>query len=83
MSNTNYPIGDQRCEEISKKDIYGEKYVDSVITIHDIKGYIVKKYEGKYWITQSSEHKVVFEDENNHRHMILISTGSIIIDQKG
>ena len=81
--DTYHPIGDQRRNDIPKKDVYTEKYIDTIITIYDISGVVVKKYEGKYWIIDTSSQKVIFEDENKHRHIIQIATGSITIDQKG
>ena len=69
-------------EPTKKKVVDKTGYIDNIITIYDINGNIIKKYEGKFAILEHTDSKLIFQIENGKKHTIHISTGLITIDQK-
>lgn len=55
--------------------------IERVVTVYDINGKEIKKYEGKFDISYNSE-RIKFDDEQGKRHIIYYSTGTITIDEK-
>lgn len=83
----NYDINDPKRYNFShsgdplikpKKEYYNEMY----ISVHDTNGALIRKYNGRFAIIEQTANKIEFEDENKKRHLIIISSGMIIVDQK-
>lgn len=52
------------------------------ISVYDIEGDLIKEYSGKFDIGYDGN-KILFDDENNKRHIIYYPTGTVIIDEIG
>lgn len=65
-----------------EKPIEREFYSNMSIVVYGINGVPRISYEGKFAIIEQSANRIVFEDENKKRHIILASTGMVIVDQK-
>lgn len=50
------------------------------VTVFDATGNIIKQYEGKFDIEYDDD-RILFDDENGHRHIIYYPTGTVIIDE--
>ena len=48
--------------------------------VYDMDGDIIKEYEGKFDIEYDDD-RILFDDENNLRHIIYYPTGTVIIDE--
>ena len=55
--------------------------IERTVTVYDINGEIIEKYNGKFDVETTSEY-IIFDDENDKRHMIYYTTGTVIIDEK-
>ena len=55
--------------------------IERCVKVYDISGNLITEYEGKFDV-ETTESYVLFDDENNKRHMIYYTTGTIIIDEK-
>lgn len=55
--------------------------IERVVTVYDINGGILCKYEGKFDVDYD-ESRIIFDDENGKRHVIYYTTGTVIIDDK-
>ena len=55
--------------------------IERTVTVYDINGEIIEKYSGKFDVETTSEY-IIFDDENDKRHMIYYTTGTVIIDEK-
>lgn len=55
--------------------------IERTVTVYDINGEIIEKYTGKFDVETTSEY-IIFDDENDKRHMIYYTTGTVIIDEK-
>lgn len=55
--------------------------IERVVKIYDVNGELIEQYEGRFDVETTSSY-VLFDDENNKRHMIYYTTGTIIIDEK-
>jgi len=58
--------------------------ISRTLTIYDFKGQQIKQYSGKFDVETGNKDKVpyiVFDDENNKRHIVYYTTGTIIIDE--
>lgn len=51
------------------------------VKVYDITGNLIQEYEGKFDVTYDSS-RIMFDDENNKRHIIYYSTGTVTIDEK-
>lgn len=56
--------------------------IERIVTVRDINGKVIEKYEGKFDVEINSPGYVVFDDENGKRHILLSTTGTIMIDDK-
>ena len=55
--------------------------IERVVKVYDVNGELIEQYEGRFDVETTSNY-VLFDDENNKRHMIYYTTGTIIIDEK-
>lgn len=55
--------------------------IERVITVYDIDGEIIKRYEGRFDVEYNSE-RIKFDDEEGKRHVIYYTTGTVTIDEK-
>ena len=52
-----------------------------VVTVYDINGNIIKQYEGKFDVETDNESYILFDDDDNLRHIIYYTTGTITVDE--
>ena len=55
--------------------------ITRTVTVYDINGKEIAKYEGKFDVEYDAE-RIKFDDEEGKRHIIYYTTGTIIIDEK-
>ena len=55
--------------------------IGRIVTIYDVNGQVIQKYEGKFDVTYDSS-RILFDDENGKRHVIYYTTGTVTIDEK-
>lgn len=55
--------------------------ITRIVTVYDINGKVISKYEGKFDVEYDSD-RIKFDDEEGKRHIIYYSTGTVIIDEK-
>lgn len=55
--------------------------IERVVKVYDVNGELIEQYEGRFDVETTSSY-VLFDDENDKRHMIYYTTGTIIIDEK-
>lgn len=65
----------------TKRQIDKTAYINNIITLYDINGKVVKKYEGRFAILHHDSHVIIFQKEDGEKHTIHISTGFVTIDQ--
>ena len=51
------------------------------VTVYDVNGKQIQKYEGKFDI-ECGNNKIKFDDDKGERHIIYYTTGTVIIDEK-
>lgn len=51
------------------------------VKVYDIDGEIIEEYKGTFDIETNNDNYILFDDENNLRHIIYFTTGTIIIDE--
>ena len=59
--------------------------INRVVNVYDVNGEIIKTYEGKFDVEVGNAHGspyILFDDENNKRHIVYYTTGTIFIDEK-
>lgn len=52
-----------------------------VVTVYDINGNIIKQYEGTFDVETDNQSYILFDDDNNLRHIIYYTTGTITVDE--
>lgn len=77
-SNTN---SGKRALKDQKSD-FGTNEEQREVVVYDINGNVIKKYGGKFDIETDHDKYILFDDENNKRHIIYYTTGTVIIDEK-
>ncbi len=55
--------------------------ITRTVTVYDINGKEIAKYEGKFDVEYNAE-RIKFDDEDGKRHVVYYTTGTIIIDEK-
>lgn len=67
----------------SIKDIQSNvnKGIERVVTVYDVNGKEIKKYEGRFDVSYDSD-RIKFDDEQGKRHIVYYTTGTITIDEK-
>lgn len=57
--------------------------IERTVEVYDVKGELVKTYEGKFDIETNADGKyIIFDDENGKRHQIYYTTGTVCIEEK-
>lgn len=59
--------------------------INRTVEVYDVGGNLIKKYDGKFDVETSNSNGtpyIVFDDENDKRHIIYYTTGTVIIDEK-
>lgn len=54
--------------------------IERTVEVYDATGNLLKSYSGKFDIDYDSN-RIVFDDENNKRHVIYYPTGTVIVDE--
>lgn len=50
------------------------------VRVYDMDGDILEEYKGKFDVDYGSE-RILFDDENNMRHVIYYKSGTVIVDE--
>ena len=53
------------------------------VKVYDINGELIEEYKGTFDIETTNDNYILFDDENNLRHIIYFTTGTVIIDELG
>ena len=74
-------------ECVRRKVKYFTGHVSGVITRHvrvyDFSGGLLEEYKGTFDIETTNDKYILFDDENNLRHIIYFTTRRVIIDELG
>ena len=54
--------------------------IERCITVYDVEGDVIAKYEGKFDIEYDND-RILFDDEDGLRHIIYYPTGNVIVDE--
>lgn len=54
--------------------------INRSVEVYDATGNLLKTYHGKFDVAYDSN-RIIFDDENNMRHVIYYQTGTVIIDE--
>lgn len=50
------------------------------VRVYDMDGDLIEEYHGKFDVECTSE-RIMFDDENNQRHIIYYKSGTVIVDE--
>jgi len=53
------------------------------VRVYDFNGKLIEEYQGTFDIETTNDNYILFDDENNLRHIIYFTTGTVIIDELG
>ena len=53
------------------------------VRVYDFNGNLIEEYKGAFDIEITNDNYILFDDENNLRHIIYFTTGTVIIDELG
>lgn len=59
--------------------------IQSIVSVYDVNGELIKTYDGKFDVevgNADGNPYIVFDDQNNKRHIVYYTTGTIFIDEK-
>lgn len=59
--------------------------ISRTVSVYDVTGELIKEYSGKFDVqtgNSSGAPYIKFDDENDKRHIIYYTTGTILIDEK-
>lgn len=56
------------------------KGIERTVKVYDMNGGLIQEYSGKFDIDYDDD-RIIFDDENNKRHVIYYPTGTIIVDE--
>lgn len=56
--------------------------ITRTVDVYDMEGDLLRKYEGEFDVEMHNNY-IVFDDENNQRHVIYFTTGTVTIDEVG
>ena len=56
--------------------------IERVVSVYDINGKLIEKYEGKFDVETDNDNYILFDDEEGKRHIIFYKTGTVIVDEK-
>ena len=54
--------------------------IERSVEVYDATGNLLKTYSGKFDVDYD-DNRIIFDDENNKRHVIYYPTGTVIIDE--
>lgn len=54
--------------------------IERSVEVYDATGNLLKTYSGKFDVDYD-DNRIIFDDENNKRHIIYYPTGTVIIDE--
>ncbi len=55
--------------------------IERTVRVYDVKGDLIQQYDGKFDVDYD-DNRIIFDDENDKRHVIYYPTGTVIIDEK-
>lgn len=73
--------GGKRFLKDIKSDVSGG--ITRHVRVYDFNGELIEEYEGTFDIETTNNNYILFDDENNLRHIIYFTTGTVIIDELG
>ena len=50
------------------------------VKVYDMQGDLIETYKGKFDVEHEND-KILFDDENGHRHIIYYTTGTVVVDE--
>lgn len=53
------------------------------VKVYDINGKLIEEYKGTFDVETTNDNYILFDDEDNLRHIIYFTTGTVIIDELG
>ena len=73
------------CVKRKVKDLTSNTFggIPRHVKVYDINGKIIEEYKGTFDIETNHDNYILFDDENNLRHIIYFTTGTVIIDELG
>jgi hypothetical protein len=74
-----YSAAGQRAYKDQQANLQGG--LERLVTVYDINGQVIKEYRGKFDVETDNSSYILFDDENNLRHIIYYTTGTVIIDE--
>ena len=63
-----------------KKSSQNSGGIERRITVYDVEGDVIAKYEGRFDIEYDDD-RILFDDEEGLRHIIYYPTGNVIVDE--
>ena len=54
--------------------------IERTVTVYDINGSPIKSYTGRFDVDYDGN-RIIFDDENDKRHIIYYPTGTVIVDE--
>ena len=54
--------------------------IERTVEVYDATGNLIKRYSGKFDVDYDDD-RIIFDDENDKRHVIYYPTGTIVIDE--
>ena len=54
--------------------------ITRVVKVYDVEGDLIAEYTGKFDVDYDND-RIIFDDENDNRHIIYYPTGTVIIDE--
>ena len=90
--NLVFPENFYRFEYIGENRIVGYQYdftsnasggITRHVRVYDFNGKLIEEYKGAFDIETTNDKYILFDDENNLRHIIYFTTGTVIIDELG
>ena len=55
--------------------------ISRTVTVYDVNGQVLEQYSGTFDIETNNTDYIIFDDENNKRHMIFYKTGTITVNE--
>lgn len=66
---------------IKTQDSNFNRGIERTVKVFDATGNQIAEYDGKFDLTYDDD-RIVFDDQNDKRHIIFYSTGTVVIDEK-
>lgn len=71
------------CVKRKVKDFTSDVSITRHIRVYDFNGKLIEEYKDTFDIETTNNNYILFDDENNLRHTIYFTTGTVIIDELG